>query len=62
MIAIPILARLRRVLAADFDHKLMIAEGLKALARGEGPRRMRETLMPLSSTTPTLTLVSNSAS
>jgi chemotaxis protein MotA len=62
MIAIPVLARLRRVLAADFDHKLMIAEGLKALARGDGPRRMRETLMPLSSTTPTLTLVSNSAS
>ena len=30
--------------------------------RGEGPRRMRETLMPLASTTPTLTLVSNAAS
>ena len=62
IIAVPVLARLRRVLAADFDHKLMIAEGLKALARGEGPRRMRETLLPLSSTTPTLTLVSNSVS
>lgn len=61
IIAIPVLARLRRLLAADFDHKLMIAEGLKALARGDGPRRMRETLMPLSATTPTLTLVKNSA-
>jgi chemotaxis protein MotA len=61
IIAIPVLARLRRLLAADFDHKLMIAEGLKALARGEGPRRMRETLMPLSAATPTLTLVKNSA-
>lgn len=62
VIAIPILARLRRILAADFDHKLLIAEGLKSLARGDGPRRMRETLLPLSAATPTLTLVSNSAS
>ena len=62
LIGIPVLARLRRSVSTDFDHKLMIAEGLKALARGEGPRRMRETLMPLASTTPTLTLVSNAAS
>jgi chemotaxis protein MotA len=61
IIAVPILARLRRVLASDFDHKLLIAEGLKALARGEGPRRMRETLLPLSPAAPTLTLVSNRA-
>ncbi|MBU3730102.1 MAG: flagellar motor protein PomA [Beijerinckiaceae bacterium] len=62
LIGIPILARLRHRVIADFDHKLLIAEGLKALARGEGPRRMRETLMPLAPTTPTLTLVSNSVS
>lgn len=61
LIGIPVLARLRQSVAADFDHKLLIAEGLKALARGEGPRRMRETLMPLAPTTPTLTLVSNTA-
>lgn len=61
VIAVPILARLRGKLADDFDHHLMIAEGLKALARGEGPRRMRETLLPLSPTAPTLTLVSNRA-
>lgn len=59
IVGIPVLARLRRVLAADFDHKLLIAEGLKALARGDGPRRMRETLLPLSPAAPTLTLVSN---
>lgn len=61
IIAVPMLARLRGKLADDFDHHLLIAEGLKALARGEGPRRMRETLLPLSPTVPTLTLVSNRA-
>lgn len=58
LVGVPVLARLRRTLAADFDHKLLIAEGLKALARGDGPRRMRETLLPLSAVAPTLTLVS----
>ena len=62
LIGVPVLARLRRNIAVDFDHKLLIAEGLKALSRGEGPRRMRETLLPLSPTAPTLTLVSNRAS
>lgn len=62
LIGIPLLARLRRNIAADFDHKLLIAEGLKALSRGDGPRRMRETLLPLAPTAPTLTLVTNRAS